>query len=112
MPGWLRGLLEGPTSSYLALRNGVAALPNWGMLSKVERYCRHDEEAEHLQNQLHHVERQLESEQLVQCQCEGRLEGAHFPSAVHHLRHLNTDPSWTRSPALARPRFLPQVARC
>ena len=36
LPTWLHGLLEGPASFYLALRDGVAALPNWGLLAEVE----------------------------------------------------------------------------
>src|SRR6266576_1338124 len=62
LPAWLRGLLEGPKSSYLALRDGVAALPDWGLLAEVERYRRHDEEAERLRTKLHLVERQVEAE--------------------------------------------------
>ena len=36
LPAWLRGLLEGPASSYLAFHDRVAALPNWGLLAEVE----------------------------------------------------------------------------
>src|SRR6266567_2473816 len=101
LPAWLWGLLEGPASSYLTLRNGIAALPNWGLLAEVERYRRHDEEAECLCTKLCLVERQVDSEDLMRRQCEGRLKGARFPVAVHHLCHLNTDPQWIRGPSVA-----------
>src|SRR6266699_1714429 len=65
LPAWLRGLLEGPASSYLALRDGIAALPNWGLLAEVKRYRRHDEEAERLRTKLRLIERQVESEELA-----------------------------------------------
>src|SRR6266700_6439129 len=71
LPAWLRGLLEGPKSSYLALRDGVAALPDWGLLAEVERYRRCDEETECLHNKLRLVERQVEAEELALRQCEG-----------------------------------------
>src|SRR6266576_1953824 len=71
LPAWLRGLLEGPKSSYLALRDGIAALTDWGLLAEVERYFRHDEEAERLRTKLRLVERQVESEELALRQCEG-----------------------------------------
>src|SRR6266576_2976807 len=106
LPAWVRGLLEGPASSYLALRDGVAALPDWGLLAEAERYRRHDEEAERLRNKLRLVERQVESEELALRQCEGRLEGARLPAAVHHLRHLNTDPRRIRGPSIAEQNIL------
>src|SRR6266566_5933511 len=61
LPAWLRGLLEGPASSYLAFRDRVAALPNWGLLAEVKRYCQHDEKVECLRTKLRLVERQVES---------------------------------------------------
>src|SRR6266566_3851179 len=106
LPAWLRGLLEGPKSSYLALRDGIAALPNWGLLAEAERYRRHDEEAERLRTKLRLVERQVESKELALWQCEGRLEGTRLPTAVHHLRHLNMDPRWIQGPSVAEQRIL------
>jgi len=106
LPAWLRGLLEGPASSWLALRDRIAALPNWGLLAEAERYHCHDEEAERLHTKLCLVKRQVESEELALRQCEGRLEGACLPMAVHHLRHLNTDPRWIRGPSIAEQRIL------
>jgi hypothetical protein len=85
LPIWFNTLLIGPTPAFHTLRRAIADLDDWNATAELERYCRQDDQLQHLCNELAIIQAEVHLAEDDLAATRHRLEAARIPSCISNL---------------------------